>query len=238
MGEVKKTTAFLLTLLFYASILPWTGRAEYYNHHAHDITSDTGNLSGFDNITATTRVRAPNIGAAAGTDNGAFKNLTVTGTPTFADNTINGVDVIDNTITSGKLVSYYGYTLGVFTSVDNPTDNVTVYFGNIPVFIPTTTAALSRVYIPKTGTIKTVYITAASTANVGSNEAWSLYVVVDNSTSTLIKSITSTSNPRVWDNTAMSISVSQGSYLEIKSINPTWATNPTEMNYSGNVYIE
>jgi len=229
---MRKTAAFLLTLLFYASILPWIGRAEYYNYRAHNITGDnTGRVQGF------------SIGAAAGTDNGYFDHanivdLAVTGTPTFVDNTINGVDVIDNTITSGKLVSYYGYTLGVFTSVDNPTDNVTVYFGNIPVFIPTTTAALSRVYIPKTGTIKTVYITAASTANVGSNEAWSLYVAVDNSTSTLIKSITSTSNPRVWDNTAMSISVSQGSYLEIKSINPTWATNPTEMSYSGNVYIE
>lgn len=40
----------------------------------------TGNISGFDNITAVTRVRAPNIGASSFTDNGYFNFITGGGT--------------------------------------------------------------------------------------------------------------------------------------------------------------
>jgi len=36
------------------------------------IGNDTGNITGYDNITATTRVRAPSIGSASYTDNGYF----------------------------------------------------------------------------------------------------------------------------------------------------------------------
>ena len=37
--------------------------------------NDTGNITGYDNITATTRVRAPSIGSASHTDNGYFLNV-------------------------------------------------------------------------------------------------------------------------------------------------------------------
>lgn len=64
---------------------------------------NTGTLSGFKTITG------PGTGNISGFDNGTFTGrvttatLTVSGTPTFTDNTINGVDLLDGTVTSGKL---------------------------------------------------------------------------------------------------------------------------------------
>jgi len=44
--------------------------------------NDTGNITGYDNITGTTRVRAPSIGSASYTDNGYFLNI-ITKDPWF-----------------------------------------------------------------------------------------------------------------------------------------------------------
>jgi len=44
--------------------------------------NNAGNIAGYDNITATTRVRAPSIGSASYTDNGYFNNVTIAGTLT------------------------------------------------------------------------------------------------------------------------------------------------------------
>jgi hypothetical protein len=56
----------------------------------------TGDISGFDNLTVTGRVTTATLTTAT---------LTVSGTPTFTDNTINGADLIDNTVTISKLVN-------------------------------------------------------------------------------------------------------------------------------------
>jgi hypothetical protein len=57
-----------------------------------NITGDnTGNITGFDNLTVTGRVTTA--------------TLTVTGTPIFTDNTINGSKLIDNTLALGKIAA-------------------------------------------------------------------------------------------------------------------------------------
>jgi hypothetical protein len=116
------------------------------------------------------------------------------------------------------------------------TDSQTVYWGSMLV-APSTTANRWRIYIPKTGTIKAVYIYSyAGTA--GSNENWSMYVRYDNTTDTLIQTLMANTNDRVWSNVALNIAVTQGHYIEIKEIQPAWATNPANVTRAAVIYIE
>ena len=124
---MKKTTAFLLALLFYASILPWTGWAdEYHNYNARNVTGDN-----------TGRLKDMSIGSASYTDNGNFADLitrgpwvsvrSATSLSTAQDNAValgrgllidNAVTLSDNTtitvpltILKGGSIALAGYTL-------------------------------------------------------------------------------------------------------------------------------
>jgi hypothetical protein len=131
-----------------------------------------------------------------------------------------------------------GYSINlVAASLSSTTDGATYYFGSLSGLAPQTTANLARVYIPKAGTIKVAYVVARA-ATIGTNEAWSAYIRVNNTTDYLIQTLSSTDNPRVWSNTSLSIAVSQGDYFEIKMVCPTWATNPATVAFGGVVYIE
>lgn len=102
---------------------------------------------------------------------------------------------------------------------------------------PSTTAARWRVYIPKAGTIKTAYLFSyAGTA--GTNENWSTYIRLNNTSDTLIQTLAANTNARVWSNINMSISVVAGDYIEIKEVFPAWATNPATVTRNGVIYIE
>lgn len=130
----------------------------------------------------------------------------------------------------------YGYTLSVQALTSSPADATTVYFGNLPK-APVTAAATSKVYIPKTGTLKRAEIYCYS-GTAGTAESWSLYVRHNNTTDYLIATLTSATNERIFSNNALSIPVTAGDYFEIKGIQPTWATNPLTTIYGGYVYIE
>lgn len=129
-----------------------------------------------------------------------------------------------------------GYTLNVQALTSSPVDGQTVYFGMLPK-APTTTANISKVYIRKTGTIKVANIYCYS-GTAGTNESWSLYLRLNNTTDTLIQTLSVNTNERVFSNSSLSISVVAGDYVEIKSVNPTWATNPLTTIYGGYIYIE
>jgi len=130
-----------------------------------------------------------------------------------------------------------GYALRLITaSQSTTTDSQTVYWGGMAV-APSTTAARWRVYIPKAGTIKTAYLFSyAGTA--GTNENWSTYIRLNNTSDTLIQTLAANTNARVWSNTNMSISVVAGDYIEIKEVFPAWATNPATVTRNGVIYIE
>jgi hypothetical protein len=118
----------------------------------------------------------------------------------------------------------------------SPGDGATVYFGMLPK-APITTANVSKVYIPKSGTVKRVEIYCyAGTA--GTSESWSLYIRLNNTTDTLIRTLAVSANERRFYNDALNISVVAGDYFEIKSVQPTWATNPATCIYGGYIYIE
>jgi hypothetical protein len=130
-----------------------------------------------------------------------------------------------------------GYTLeGDCANQATTTDGQTVYWGNKQL-AQQTTAAISRVYVPKSGTIKAAYIHVhAGTA--GTAESWSMNIRVNNTTDYLVQSVALSNQHRLWSNTALNIVVNQGDYIEIKETQPAWATNPANLRRSFVIYIE
>jgi hypothetical protein len=102
---------------------------------------------------------------------------------------------------------------------------------------PITTANVSKIYIRKAGTIKIAEIYCYS-GTAGTAEAWSLYIRKNNTTDTLIQTLSVNTSERVFTNSALSIAVAAGDYVEIKSVNPTWATNPLTCIFGGYIYVE
>jgi hypothetical protein len=129
-----------------------------------------------------------------------------------------------------------GYTIAVMALTSSPADGATVYFGTLPK-APATSANISKVYIRKAGTIKIVEIYCYS-GTAGTNESWSLYVRKNNTTDTLIATLGVSASERVFSNTALSIAVAVGDYIEIKGVQPTWGTNPLTTIYGGYLYVE
>jgi hypothetical protein len=129
-----------------------------------------------------------------------------------------------------------GYTIQVQALTSSPGDGATVYFGNLPK-APIATANVSKVYIPKSGTIKRADIYCYS-GTAGTAEAWSLYIRKNNTTDTLVATLSLNTNERKFSNASLAIAVVAGDYIEIKSVQPTWATNPLTCIYGGTLYIE
>lgn len=214
------------------------------------------------NITVTQAVDLDTIESDTVTNNAKVSNATHTGdvtgstTLTLDKTAITGKTavtpatgdyiIISDTSDSGNLKkalisdlpSGGGYTLTVASAnVATLTDAGTLYFGGNVGFAPSATADIYRIYIPKTGTITKAYI--FGNFNVaGTAESWTLYIRHNNTTDYTIEAITVSDTKRLWDNNALSISVTEGDYIEIKSINPTWATNPTNGRWNGVIYIE
>jgi hypothetical protein len=129
-----------------------------------------------------------------------------------------------------------GYTIKVQALTSSPGDGATVYFGMLPK-APIATANVSKIYIRKAGTIKIAEIYCYS-GTAGTNEAWSLYIRKNNSADTLIATLTVNTNERVFSNASLNIPVVAGDYIEIKSVQPTWGTNPATTVYGGYIYVE
>lgn len=129
-----------------------------------------------------------------------------------------------------------GYSINVQALTSSPTDGATVYFGTLPK-APVTTGGQSKIYIRAAGTIKRAEIYVYS-GTAGTNEAWSLYIRKNNTTDTLIATVSAATSERVFSNTALNITVAVGDYIEIKGIQPSWGTNPLTTIYAGYIYIE
>lgn len=128
------------------------------------------------------------------------------------------------------------YTLSVQALTSSPADGATVYFGQLPK-APTTTANISKIYIRKAGTIKIAQIYCYS-GTAGTSESWSLYIRLNNTSDTLIQTLGVAASERIFTNSSLNIAVVAGDYIEIKGVQPAWATNPLTTIYGGYVYIE
>jgi hypothetical protein len=128
------------------------------------------------------------------------------------------------------------FTIAVQALTSSPTDGQTVYFGMLPK-APTTTTNISKIYIRRTCTLKAVEIYCYS-GTAGTAEAWSLYIRKNNTTDVLIQTLSAATSERVFTNATLNISLVSGDYIEIKGVQPTWATNPLTTIFGGYLYFE
>ena len=145
---------------------------------------------------------------------------------------------VDGTITNLDSKVTAGYTIPIFVgALTSPVDATTYYFGNIAATAPSTTADERKMYIPKSGTITFCEI-ATNATTAGTNEAWPMYIRLNNTTDYEIATVSANTNLRMWKKTDFSIAVVAGDYIEIKTVTPTWATNPATFTQGGYIYIE
>jgi hypothetical protein len=128
-----------------------------------------------------------------------------------------------------------GYTLALTSAAGNITTATPYYFGNQARSM-TLTADQSRVYIPKAGTIKKAYITSFS-GTTGTITSITVSIRLNNTTDTLVFSSTASALFRTYFNNTLSISVSEGDYIEMKVI-AVLTVAPTTNVFSGTLYIE
>lgn len=130
------------------------------------------------------------------------------------------------------------YALPITAALQSTTtDGQTIYFGSLASLAPSTTGALASIYVPKAGSVKSVYVNC-NAGTAGSNEAWVMNLRLNNTSNTQIASVSLNTANRLWSNTSLNVPVALGDRLEIQSVQPTWATNPANVRYGGVIYIE
>lgn len=117
----------------------------------------------------------------------------------------------------------------------NFADNATLYFGQnmaAPAAVST-----RRVYFRRACRIIVANINMYSPV-AGTNEALSLYIRLNNTTDTLVSTLSVATNERIFVNTSLSIAIVSGDYIEMKLVCPVWATNPTGSIIGGYLTLE
>lgn len=145
-------------------------------------------------------------------------------------------EISSHTHAGGGGGSALGTMINVQALTSSPADGATIYFGMLPK-APTTTANASKIYIRKACTLKVVEVYCYS-GTAGTSEEWNMYVRKNNTTDTLIATLSIATNERVFSNSSLAISLVAGDYLEMKCVNPTWATNPATTIFGGYLYFE
>lgn len=118
----------------------------------------------------------------------------------------------------------------------NPADNAILYFGQ-NMAAPIGVASARRIYFRRACTIVLANINMYS-VGAGTNEALSLYIRLNNTTDTLVSTLSVATNERIFVNTSLSIAIVSGDYIEMKLVCPVWATNPTGSIIGGYLTLE
>jgi hypothetical protein len=172
---------------------------------------------------------------------------TFTGTPTLPTGTIATTQAALDSSTKVATTAFVmgekrGYTLQCGAATLSPLDASTYYFGGAHnLTLAAGTEGLSRIYIPKAGTVKAVYLYFTRTGTQGSSEQSTVSFRLNATTDTTIVSTLQTDNAsgfNAYSNAAMSVAVVAGDFFELKWVTPTWTTNPTTVRLMATVYIE
>lgn len=141
------------------------------------------------------------------------------------------------TVSGEAFLSKPYYALGVCAPVKvELLPSTAYYYGNSLSDYTDTISGASRVYVLYDGTIKKINIVSYA-VTPGTDEPFSMYIRINGTTSTLIATVSTLSNQRIFENLALDIPVSAGDYFEIIYTTPNFATNPEMFSWSGNVYI-
>lgn len=127
-------------------------------------------------------------------------------------------------------------TYAVQNTSSSPVSGGTNYFGAYPKGM-VTTSDISKVYVQKAGVIRKVVINSYS-GTAGTNENWSFYIRLNNTTDYLIETVGLATNERTFNNNTLNIPVVEGDYFEIKTVNPPWGTAPATTATAGNIIVE
>lgn len=124
------------------------------------------------------------------------------------------------------------YEIKLFSpSITSPNDGATYYAGTNP-SMPSGSAASLRSYIPRGGVITSAYVSVYAQATFGSNETFSAYIRLNNTTDYLISDqLVATAASQFFTNIALNIPVAQLDYVVAKIVCPTWATNPAAISF-------
>lgn len=129
-----------------------------------------------------------------------------------------------------------GYAITIGHTQSNYLASTTYYYGMTATSF-TTTAAIRRIYIPVSGTIKAAYLYARTTGAT-STQAWTMSIRLNNSSNNSIGSVADASLDKVWSNTGLSISVVAGDYIEITTTTPAWTTAAGNTTIYGTIFIQ
>lgn len=131
-----------------------------------------------------------------------------------------------------------GYALqGTLATTEFNPVSVTSYYGGDAVGTTASTTAQSRrIYIPKTGTIKSCYGFFFNNSVQFASSAGTLYINVNNGAYTTIGTQIHIANRSLYSNTTLSIAVTRGDYIEFKWVCPFYP--PGRMLSEFVVYVE
>ena len=188
-----------------------------------------------------------NTATPAASATNALVSLSTNGTQVTAAwtnlNLIYGSGItIKTTNTSGNVameISAPGYTLTLGSAgSQSPADSTTYYFGGDLNANLNTTWDLTSVDVPKAGTLKRAFIKVRVAGTLGSTEAVSHYVRINDATDLTVDT-TATYNNAVTNLVAnLSQAVVAGDRLAVKIATPAWVTNPTTVRIYAILYIE
>lgn len=139
-----------------------------------------------------------------------------------------------STLFTGKTSALIIPTITGATS--NMTDGATYYWGSSGAFGANTTQGLTRIY-NLTG--KTITIVAVSTYirwTTGTSESSTVYLRYNNTTDYSLGTVAGNVAQSNLSLTGQSIAWASGDYVEMKMVNPTWATNPSGMSAGGQIH--
>jgi hypothetical protein len=129
-----------------------------------------------------------------------------------------------------------GYTIAAGAISSTMTASQAIYFGTASRVV-SGTAGVCKVYIPQSGTVKSIYLTGAS-ATAGGADNWTMSFRLNTGSPTTIATVGSASTTRLWSNTGLSIAVVAGDYFEITSTNPAWTSAPGATVFYATIYIQ
>lgn len=145
------------------------------------------------------------------------------------------------TITGTGTVDYpnrQGYILQYSAASFNPADATTYYMGG-NYSDAGSTADMVRIYILQPGTITAANIFIHINGTLATTEAATVSIRLNNTTDYLLSNtVTMSAVTQNFSNTALSIPVVVGDYIEIKVACPTYVTNPTAARISGGISIK
>jgi hypothetical protein len=149
--------------------------------------------------------------------------------------TTNRKEVYNGTFWQGISMRF----LQVFFSQWNPTDAQTVAFGAVPLTpqLASLSPAPLEIVMRGNGVIRGCDFTTFAAGVAGTNESWSLYVR-HQGTDYLIQTVASNTNVRTFTNTSLNIPYVAGDIVRMVFVNPTWATNPTQVAGGGFLTIQ